>query len=444
MSLQRRASTESVASYFAATGSSKGKKDDEIKIKTHPFVKLIGFIGSSVTKGAERRAEAKEQKRLFEEAEEEERKQEALAQGKRYKKSKGKSRFARLNRLAVWRRKGAADDDDDSSDDDEDQTPRQSAEDWWEGDVSGQEDSESEDWDPNEDVEDWEEQEGESFRIGKDLVDHPNFIKEWEPIERLGPLDLQALEETMWKMQPKYKKAENMILEEEMERAVDARLKRLKRANTTNAVLAFGAPKQQAPANLGNIKVPTLIYVTGHHGLGGNVGVNGVYERYPDNYHGRPVYQKYLDRDAWTLEPQEVEFTGGERAYAMQDLDDEEGGRTFPSLHDTPRTKLAMKHTMVASKVLACQKEHGAVGDFRFVDKAESWFIFFDDYQGAWCIGPQPGSNAVFARCFGVDEALPDNLGPEAWQVFDVGNRIWHTHKNLRTIKGGRVSSAIC
>merc|ERR1711988_677584 len=124
----------------------------------------------------------------------------------------------------------------------------------------------------------------------------------------------------------------------------------------------------------------------------------------------------------------------------MQDLDDEDCGRTFPTHFDDQNTHTALKHTMVSAKVLPCEREPGAVGDFRFVHKSECWFIFFDNYLGAWCIGPRPGSSAVFARCFGVAEVLPDALGPERWQVFDIGHRKWHVSKNLRTTKGGKVS----
>merc|ERR1719453_2842343 len=135
-------------------------------------------------------------------------------------------------------------------------------------------------------------------------------------------------------MNPKYKKAESEILEEKLERAVNERLARLRKANKCNALIAFGASGRQVPLNLGNIKVPTLIEVTGHCGSGGNMGVNGIYERYPDNCCGRPVYQKYLQRDNFIQEPQKVEFASGAQSWSIQDLDDEYGGRTFPTHWD--------------------------------------------------------------------------------------------------------------
>jgi len=143
-------------------------------------------------------------------------------------------------------------------------------------------------------------------------------------------------------------------------------------------------------------------------------------------------------------ELQQVELCNGARGFVCQDLDDDDNWRTFPTVHDSPRSKLAMKQSMVSVKVLKTKALPGAVGHFEYVHKTESWFIFFDDLLGAWCIGPKPGSNEVFARCYGVDQAIPDNLGPARWQVFDIGHRTWYTHKHLRTMKGGAVSSAVC
>lgn len=426
--------------------------------RIHPFVRLATFTANRWSSSRAAKAKKKYEAQQAKEAEEEELKQQAAAQGKKFKKQGKKGFFGRL--LGRFGKKGEEED----SDSDDDLQRQVSDEDDF-GNVSGADDDEvaSEEWDPDQEEE--EEEELDAFRPGGTLATKRGWDEEAETIERLGPQDIRELEETMWRMQPNYNKAENMILEEKLERAVTERLNRLRKATKLNAILAFGAPMykegllndpqrgKMAPhlkptatisqQQLGNVKVPTLIYVTGHHGAGGNVGINGVYERYPENYHGRPVYQKYLDRHEWIDEPQEVVFAKGQRAICLQDLDDEDGGRTFPTHFDEPATHIGMKHTMVTAKVMPCERAPGAVGDFRYVDKAECWFIFFDDYTGCWCIGPRPGSNAVFARCFGVDEILPDELGPNRWQVFDVGHRTWYTHKNLRTMKGGKVSSAL-
>jgi hypothetical protein len=290
-------------------------------------------------------------------------------------------------------------------------------------------DEESEEYDPDADDED---PNRDSFYVGDDYRD-PNAWK--EPLPRLGPEDLNELDEAVRRMNPKYRKAEEMILEEKLETAVNDRLARLRKANHLNAILSFGRVEQIPP--VGTQKIPSLICVHGHSGAGGNIGVNGIYERYPDNYCKRPVWQKYMERDNWVSEPQEIEFLCGTRAPALGDLDDVEGDRRFPDVFDSPRTKEGLRRMMLSSKVLPARKQPGAVGNFRRVAKAESWFIFFDDCTGAWCIGPKPGLGAVFARCFGVDVAVPDNLGPDAWQVFDVGHRSWYTHRNLHTMKGG-------
>jgi len=415
--------------------------DDPIIHKTnankpaHPFVRLGKWVVNKVSQGRAKRKEKKaakaaEKERLEEEIKEE--RKQLKAQGKFVDKPKKTGLLFNLKK-AVGLAKEADQISDDESDDSGDQDRSR---DWRDDDFSDrsmdEEDEESEEYVPTED------DEVDAFRVGEYF---PGQVQ--EPIERLGPEDIKQLELTMRKMQPKYRKAENEILEEKLQRAVNERLSRLRKANKCNAIIAFGATRQ-VPINLGNVRIPTLISVTGHHGAGGNLGVNGVYERYPDNYCGRPVYQKYLERDEWVSEPQALEFRNGAQAWAVQDLDDEYGGRVFPTVYDQKVTREAMKQTMVSVKVLPVEKDPDKVGNFRFVDKADVWFIYFDDLQGAWCIGPRPGSGECFAKCYGVDEAIPDNLGPDRWEVFDVGHRKWHTHKNLRTLKGGHISSAVC
>jgi hypothetical protein len=265
-------------------------------------------------------------------------------------------------------------------------------------------------------------------RNAEEDTEHPFMIK--QPIERLGPEDLRILNEIVASKHPSYKDTTKLIPEEELVTAVRNRINRLKKARHLNADLAFGATEFTA-MDFGNITVPNLICVSGHDGAGGNLDINGIYERYPDNHHGRPVYQKYLERDIWEPQPQQVEFWNNTRASLTSET------RTFPAIQDTPRTKKAMHDTMMSVTVLPAKKAIDAVGDFRKVHKQESWFLYFDDHFVAWCIGPRPGSGGVLARCKGVDEAIPDCLGPDRWEVFDVGHRIWVPRKNIRTKKGG-------
>lgn len=402
--------------------------DDEVRQtkKAHPIVRLFTGIGWLITSGKQRRKDRARQR-----AEEE---RLAEENGEVVKKKPGL-----IGRLFGKKKKKNNDDED--SDEEDDAQDAQDDEEDWDGNVSDDGDGESEDWDPDVDDGDeddyYEEDVDFTFRPGQPV--HP--FEEREPIERLGPEDLRELQETLAKMQPKYKKAEDQIPDGEIEQMVKNRMARLRKANKFNAVIAFGESRQ-IPITQGRIRIPTLITVTGHNGAGGNLGINGVYERFPDNHHGRPVYQKYLDRHEYINEPQVVQFSNGAKAWVSHDLDDEHNGRTFPTIHDSPRTALAMKHTMVAVKVLPPRKDPHAVGDFTLVHKSEAWFIYFDDLMAAWCIGPKPGSNSVFARCYGVDESIPDGLGPDRWEVFDVGMRTWSTHRTLRTLKGGTVSSA--
>merc|ERR1712187_455286 len=52
------------------------------------------------------------------------------------------------------------------------------------------------------------------------------------------------------------------------------------------------------PLGCGPQVIPQMIVVTGHQGFGGNLGVNGIYERYPDDFQGHPVYMKKMEKRA--------------------------------------------------------------------------------------------------------------------------------------------------
>lgn len=257
------------------------------------------------------------------------------------------------------------------------------------------------------------------------------ILQAQQAIERVGSEDIAQLNEMVAKNE-NIKDTRTMIPQEKLERAVQERLKRLKPALHLNGLLAFGQC-EYVTANIGNITVPDIINVAGHNGAGGNIDVNGIYKRYPDNYDGRAVYQKVLERDEWEPQEQLIETFSGQLMPATL----ESGGRTFPTIHDSPRTKKMLKESMRCDKVLPAQRARGCLGDFRPVHRKECWFLFFDNLSGAWCIGPKPGSNLAFARCRGVEEAVPDNLGPEGWEIFDVGRRMWVKCDRLHTRKGG-------
>lgn len=396
------------------------------------FTAFGGFIAKKAKQGNEYRKRRSEEKAAKKAEEEELANSEEGSRAGSPKHRKKKKKPGRIGKL--WNRLRGKKVEEDSDSDEDDDTHRHDDEEW-DGNVSGSEDDDdSEEWHGDDDEEeDYYEEDVDAFRPGD-----RHGAYDLEAIPRLSPDEIQELKDTMERMQPKYVAAESQILDAKLEHAVNDRLKRLRKANRFNGVIAFGAPRHIA-LNKGNVKVPTLISVIGHKGMGGNIGINGVYERYPDDHHGRPVYQKYLERQEWKNELQQVELHNGARGFVSQDLEDDDNWRTFPTVFDSPRSKQALKQSMVAVKVLAARPLPGAVGHFEYVHKTESWFIFFDDLLGAWCIGPKPGNKDVFARCYGVDEALPDNLGPNRWQVYDVGHRMWYTHKNLRTTKGGAV-----
>jgi len=196
-------------------------------------------------------------------------------------------------------------------------------------------------------------------------------------------------------------------------------------ARRFNALLVAGdtavsQPRGHRTMKFGPQVVPRIVVVTGHRGVGGNAGLNGVYERYPDDYQGRPVYQKLLEkRDAPEFEEpvcrsrhEWCDRSYGTRVLMQRDQKVARRHGSVPDLAGRPPEIRAAKH---------------------------AYFLFFAHDQGCWCIGPRIGSGEVFARCPSADDPVPSGLF--GWQVFDVDLKVWYSHKSLQAVKGGSTAS---
>lgn len=165
--------------------------------------------------------------------------------------------------------------------------------------------------------------------------------------------------------------------------------------------------------------VPRLIVVSGHANSGGNLSINGIYERFPDDFHNRPVYRKTLEKRAIEdIElPADVQTTGSFRNHS-------------------PRTRTVMRRYQVYDytsyprppRDTAAAKLVAPFGDF---------YLYFDDKIGSWCIGPVRGGSEIFAKYPGAQEIIPDGLA-DHWEVYDVGRKRFRPSKYLKTRKGGR------
>jgi len=149
-----------------------------------------------------------------------------------------------------------------------------------------------------------------------------------------------------------------------------------------------------------------MVIVTGHHGPGGNLGVNGIYERYPQDCEGRPVYFK-------SLEKRGAEDTDPELPLPMTDEDRLEKMRKQKAV-DIPRQSLATRPTKL------------------FV-AAGKYFLY--SRRGMWYIGPIVGSMEAFARCPSCDEAAPSDL--TGWEVWDAGKHAYRPSHRMTCTKCG-------
>mmetsp|Transcript_11860 Transcript_11860/g.27006 ORF Transcript_11860/g.27006 Transcript_11860/m.27006 type:complete len:438 (+) Transcript_11860:53-1366(+) len=287
---------------------------------------------------------------------------------------------------------------------------------------------------------------------------------DWD--DELTEDDFEALEAALGRLQPKCRPPAELIVDTNLRSQVKARLNP---ARHFNATLAFGAtgPRSEFSVSFTEPKAkaaPRVILVSGHSGLGGNIALNGVYERYPSDYHGRAVYQKVMEKRveqdpmatpeeiSSELDEDELRIPAWRRVKRtpLEKFVDRRQEQMLRSQAGLAMTRAAMqgkemdaRTTCIISRAgyqtMQLPKPTGATqqGDASLVvdTLANRWFLFFDRLHGWWCIGAKPGAAQVIARCGGATELCPHGL--KNWEVWDVGLCQWRRHARLRTIKGG-------
>lgn len=187
-----------------------------------------------------------------------------------------------------------------------------------------------------------------------------------------------------------------------------------------NPLISFNSSlmiSKPAVATKGASSIPHIIGVTGHAQAGGNLGLNGIYEVRSGLFNDRPVYQKTLEkrlvRDLMTCPAEGL-------------IADRMPLRTWDERILTQRS----------SRVRKLGKPVQEAGLATMWPTPNAWFLYFDKNLGCWCIGPKVGHYEVYAMCPGAEEFYPDKL--DRWQVWNCGEKLWYSHKSLRTFKGCR------
>mmetsp|Transcript_105942 Transcript_105942/g.299509 ORF Transcript_105942/g.299509 Transcript_105942/m.299509 type:complete len:402 (+) Transcript_105942:51-1256(+) len=254
-----------------------------------------------------------------------------------------------------------------------------------------------------------------------------NLVWDWD--EELDDEDFEEFDELVRGMHKGFRPPAELVTDYSLHAAVRQKLTvrgfdpGQQRASTTALVSSkhynsdLLATNQLRPGERerpGGVPAPRLVVVTGHDGPGGNIGINGIYERHPDDFGGRPVYQKELEKRAVldpfaTLAPRQR--------------------RKRREVH-SPRTRLLLDRSQRLQELPAPPPE---AGPFEICSARGAWFLFFD--RGYWTIGPQVGCTEAHARCPGAEQVVPSSLAN--WEVWDVGKKCFYKHKKLRAFKGG-------
>lgn len=236
-------------------------------------------------------------------------------------------------------------------------------------------------------------------------------------------LELEKLDETLRRVHPKLQFAQEKTPELELKETIQSMMPKTLRLNGQLSSMRPVPPVH--PGDGTRAAVPRLVVVTGHKGVGGNVGLNGVYERHPDNFCSRPVYQKFLEKQR-DDSPAETQGSGHQRP-ELRDLAPltvgRAGGITYnqtAAYMKAPKAKPAKSSSASLERVGTAQ---------------EVWFLYFMDAQGRWCIGPFVGSPEAYARCPGSGETVPDGL--VGWEVWDMGLKYWRRQNRMQAVKGG-------
>eukprot|EP00933_Yihiella_yeosuensis_P032625 TRINITY_DN26243_c0_g1_i1.p1 TRINITY_DN26243_c0_g1~~TRINITY_DN26243_c0_g1_i1.p1 ORF type:complete len:349 (-),score=58.15 TRINITY_DN26243_c0_g1_i1:182-1228(-) len=257
---------------------------------------------------------------------------------------------------------------------------------------------------------------------------------EWDELPTME--DVKFFNDAVKKLHPSYIPASDITPEAEIIEAV----KKMKNPRTKfNAQLSFGEGARRArgggahgaaelmpklvDVGLRSNHQTRMVVVTGHKDYRkGNLGINGIYELYPESYDGRPVYQKSIEK-RWVKEDRV--FKDGTLAKDPNDYKK----RAWQPLNVDQRILLRKFQGNTT-----CPAPTGVVHK-KLLPSKNDWFLFWDDRRGCWCIGPAVGACEVYAKCPGVEDAVPTIL--RRWMMFDYATKEWYENDSLVVQKCG-------
>jgi len=196
-----------------------------------------------------------------------------------------------------------------------------------------------------------------------------------------------------------------------MEREIKSKLHPMRKFNMS----LMRGPEKFRAASMGPRPIPRILVVGGHktemlnpkdHPNGTDVGnrnINGVYEKMPGAWNGRPWYRKTVQR----MPDKEVDASVGSWAKKL------------------PKVKGYANQFGIN----AGDFEEPAIAQVGPAKDQIEKFLYFDDRHGQWKIGSTPKETRCFARCSAVDAAVPNRL--RNWQVWDCKKGDWYFHPSM-------------
>lgn len=191
-----------------------------------------------------------------------------------------------------------------------------------------------------------------------------------------------------------------------MERATKSRLHPMRKFN----MLLMRGPERVRAATHGPRPAPGLVVVGGHNSEVGNRTINGIYEKLPGAWNGRPWYRKTVQR----------------MPDAAADASIGPASKKLPRVPGYT-TRIGIN---------AGDFEEPAIAQLGPVKDQMDKYLYFDDRHGQWKVGSAPKEPKCFARCSAPDAVVPDRL--RNWQVWDVKQGEWYFHPSMYCERGGR------
>merc|ERR1712224_698602 len=170
----------------------------------------------------------------------------------------------------------------------------------------------------------------------------------------------------------------------------------------------MGGPERMVKPNHGPQPIPRLLVVAGHNSDIGNRNINGVYEKMPGSWNGRPWYRKTVQR--------------------MPDVDAD------ASMGPVSRKLARIPGYINPMGINEGDFEEPSIAQVAPPQDQIPKSLYFDDRHGQWKIGSNPKDPKCFARCSDPGAGVPHRL--RNWQVWDVKTGEWFFHPSMYCERG--------